>query len=157
MPHICRRKRPMLAALALVSATTLALAAPAGAGAQDSSYSGAQYQITISYNCNNHTGCLGFGFGEWGWYALMPGGTGNAQITQCFHAGGGPGSGAGHESGDPGWTPTDVPGGVTDPNGHYLAIDGFGDVPPVTVPATYGHYTINVHGGLIQGQLTVAP
>lgn len=148
----------MLLALALAVGASLALAAPAGAGAQSGSYSGAQYQITISYNCNNHTGCVGFGFGEWGWYALMPDFTGNAEITQCGHGGGGPGSaGAFHQSGDPGWTPTTTPGAVTDPNGHYLAIDGFGGVPPVTVPATYGHYTINVRGGLIQGQLTVAP
>lgn len=153
-----RPKRLVSILLGLLATGSLALVAPAAAGAQGSSYSGAQYQITISYNCNNHSGCVGFGFGEWGWIALMPGGTGNAQITQCGHGGGGPGSaGAFHESYDPTWSPTSTPGRVTDPNGNYLQISGSpdGNVNGLTVPATYGHYTISI--GPITGQLTVAP
>jgi hypothetical protein len=151
------RKRLLSAGIGTLVVVGATLLTPAAAGAQGSSYSGAAYQITISINCNNHTGCSGFGFGEWGWIALMPDLTGNAQMTVCGH-GGGPG-GAFHDSYDPSWTPTDTPGfgTPTDPNGNYLAISGSDDgiIGGLVVPATYGHYTINAGG--LQGQLTVAP
>lgn len=152
--------------------------APAAHAASD--YSHAQYQITLSLNCNHPAtvACANFvGLGgEWGWIALNgspAGGTGNAQITGCGHVPG-QGSGAGHESYDPAWqlltgvtqTPFLTGGPVdpanpllapTDPNGNYLSIapSPDGGVPPFTVPATFGHYSISWDGA--SGQITVAP
>jgi hypothetical protein len=132
-------------------------------------YSGAQYQVTFALNCN-HPGApcqhvFGYG-GIWGWIAVMPGGTTNAQITECGHTigGGGPGSaGATHTGYDGTWTeissPSGPPSPITpvDPNGKYLVFTDSTSaalsIPPV--PATDGHYSISFAGA--EGQETIAP
>jgi hypothetical protein len=143
-------------------AALFTFAAPAQAG---SDYSHAQYQITFSLNCNNPSApCQNvFGLGGiWGWIALLPNGTSNAQVTECGHAvaGGGPGSaGAGHISFDSTWEsfsdPLGPPSPITplDPNGQYINVDNALGLPPF--PATYGHYSITFMGA--KGQITIAP
>src|SRR5579862_9302685 len=86
-------KRIKVRALAMVvtaaAATVLAFADSAQAG---NSYSQAQYQVTFSLNCNNPSApCQNvFGLGGiWGWIALLPDGTSNAQVTECGHTVGG--------------------------------------------------------------------
>jgi anaerobic selenocysteine-containing dehydrogenase len=155
MTRISDWKPPMMTAAVAAAALCAALLAPTTAVAS-SDYSHAQYQLTLSFNCNDRTQCDG-GFGEWGWIALVPdgsgtGGTGNAQMTVC-----GRGGGALHESYDPNWSYTTTPGVVADPNGMYIAIDGSPDgyVTPLTIPATYGHYSFAM--GPISIQATVAP
>lgn len=152
-----------LAGSAIVALTAAGLVPAASAQAQ-SNYSGALYQVTFSLNCNNPSApcqhIFGLG-GEWGWVALMPGGTGNAEVTGCGHsgAGGGP-AGATHVSFDPTWTtfasPTSpTPVTPTDPNGEYLHISSPPSVGLPPFPATYGHYSVAFMGAT--GQITIAP
>lgn len=150
----------MLATAAL--AVAMMLFTPAAAHAA-SDYNGAVYQVEISLNCTNPTApckdVFGLG-GVWGWIALMPGGTGNAQITDCGHSGAGGGAGAGHISYDPHWwimsssVPPD-PTSPVDPNGQYIIIDGGANAPFFVVPATYGHYKLSLLGAF--GQIQIAP
>jgi hypothetical protein len=134
-----------------------------------SSYSGAQFQITWSLNCDNRSAACasdpnigGLG-GFWGWAALMPANSqgvqnDNIQETVCGHAsppGSGPG-GAFHMSVDSTWfefnSSTPV-GPVVDPSGNYLVInDNFGLFP---VPATPGHYKVSFEGAT--GEVQVSP
>jgi hypothetical protein len=87
------------ASVAVAAVAALLAVAPAQAG---SDYSHAQYQITFSLNCDNPSAPCQNVFplgGAWGWIALLPDHTSNAQVTECSHTvgGGGPGSaGAGH-------------------------------------------------------------
>jgi len=141
-----------------------ALFAVAGSAQAGSDYSHAQYQITFSLNCDNPSApCQNF-FplgGAWGWIALLPDFTSNAQVTECSHTvgGGGPGSaGAGHISFDSTWSvfsssspPTPVT--PTDPHGEYITVANSIGLPPF--PATYGHYSISFLGA--HGQITIAP
>ena len=160
-----RRLLAMLATTALAGA--LVSFTPAAAHAA-SDYNGAVYQVEISLNCTNPTApckdVFGLG-GVWGWIALMPGGTGNAQIADCGHSTGPvhTGAGAGHISYDPNWWIVYRPDGPpdptspVDPNGQYIIIDG---VPgpnshPFVVPATYGHYSVSFLGAF--GQVQIAP
>jgi hypothetical protein len=150
-------------------AAVFVVAAPAQAS---SDYSHAQYQVTFSLNCNGSAAsppaCAGiFGLGGfWGWIALAPGGTGNAQVTECGHTGpgGGAGSaGAGHAAYDPTYvvisSPDGPPSPITpvDPNGEYIvftdATSAALNLPPM--PATYGHYSLSFMGA--KGQETIAP
>lgn len=145
---------------AFAAGTVASAFVPGVAQAQGSSYSGAEYQVTFALNCNNPSApCQNvFGLGGlWGWVALMPGGTGNAQVTACDHGGSGP-AGAQHFSFDPTWStfpsssaPTPIT--PTDPNGEYLAISNPVGLPPL--PATYGHYTVSFLGAT--GEITIAP
>jgi hypothetical protein len=157
-----RRLLAMLATTALAGA--LVSFTPAAAHAA-SDYNGAVYQVEISLNCTNPTApckdVFGLG-GVWGWIALMPGGTGNAQIADCGHSTGPvhTGAGAGHISYDPHWSivtsssPPD-PTSPVDPNGEYIIIDGGTDGPSFVVPATYGHYSLSLFGAF--GQVQIAP
>lgn len=146
-------------------AVLFAFAAPAQAG---SDYSHAQYQVTFSLNCNNPSApCQNvFGLGGfWGWIALAPDGTGNAQVTDCGHTvgGGGPGqAGAGHIAFDPTYiviSSPSPPSPITpvDPNGEYIIftdpLSAVLGLPPM--PATYGHYSVSFMGA--KGQETIAP
>jgi hypothetical protein len=156
--------------LAVTVAATAAIfvAAPAQAS---SDYSHAQYQVTFSLNCNGSAASppacaqvFGLG-GIWGWIALAPDQTGNAQVTECGHTGpgGGPRSaGAGHIAYDPTWMVIDSPvppSPITpvDPNGQYIIFtdptSGALGLPPM--PATYGHYSVSFMGA--HGQETIAP
>lgn len=148
------------------TAAVFAVAAPARAG---SDYSHAQYQVTFSLNCNHPSApcqqVFGLG-GIWGWIALAPDRTGNAQVTECGHTvgGGGPGSaGAGHIAFDPTWTvissPDAPPSPITpvDPKGEYIVFtdptSAVLGLPPM--PATYGHYSVGFMGA--KGEETIAP
>ena len=168
---LCMKRFKLMASVAVAVAAiaaTFAVAAPAQAS---SDYSHAQYQVTFSLNCNGSAASPAacaqiFGLGGfWGWIALAPGGTGNAQVTECGHTGpgGGPGSaGAGHIAYDPTWMVISSPvppSPITpvDPNGEYIvftdATSGALNLPPM--PATYGHYSVSFMGA--KGQETIAP
>jgi hypothetical protein len=152
----------------VMAASVLGAAAVAPGAAHASTYSGAQNQLTFALNCN-HPGApcqqiFGYG-GIWGWIAVMPDGTTNAQVTDCGHTigGGGPGSaGAQHVGYDGTWieiqSPT-PPSPITpqDPNGNYIVFTDPTSValnlPPM--PATVGHYSVSFAGA--EGQETVAP
>jgi len=151
----------LVAVAVAATAAVFAFASPARAG---SDYSHAQFQITFSLNCNNPSApcqqVFGLG-GIWGWIALMPNGTGNAQVTDCGHTvgGGGPGqAGAGHISFDPTWSMFSSPQAPspitpTDPNGEYINVSNNLGLPPF--PATPGHYSVTFMGA--HGQVTIAP
>jgi hypothetical protein len=153
--------------IGFVTAGGVVLVGASAASAAPSSYSGAQYQITWSLNCDNRAAMcasdpkIGLG-GFWGWVALMPSstpgtGTDNGQETVCGHSvvpGAGPG-GAFHAPIDSTWNMVSLPPVLpaVDPGGNYLVInDNFGLFP---VPATYGHYKISTEGAT--GEITVAP
>jgi hypothetical protein len=152
--------RSILLAGSLTAGISFAAFGPSVAHAA-SSYSGAQYQVTWSLNCDNRSAAcatdpnIGLG-GFWGWVALLPNRTDNGQETVCGHSlvpGGGPG-GAFHQSFDSTWfsSPT-VRGPVADPSGNYLVVnDDFGLFP---VPATYGHYSVSFEGAT--GMVNIAP
>jgi hypothetical protein len=166
--HARIARRLITAAIGVMGIGGFALLAPATAGATGSDYSGAQFQVTFSLNCNQAScekdaGGLG---GAWGWVALLPDNSANAEITLCGHTGpgGGPHSaGAFHISADGGWEEltgvgTPPPLGIfqnvptaRDPNRNYLQING----GFMTVPATPGHYTITTDG--LADEITVAP
>lgn len=151
-----------LVAMSGLSLIPMSLTGSAAYGASD--YNGAQYQVEFSLNCTSTaTLCYqehGLG-GIWGWMALMPDHSGNAQVTLCGHSSGG--SGAGHMSFDPTWTiitlPPFVEAGLPaiDPNHQYIVLiagtDGL-EIPPF--PATPGHYALNPALGA-EGSVTVAP
>jgi hypothetical protein len=159
----------VMASVAVAVAATAAIFTVAAPAQASSDYSHAQYQLTFSLNCNNPSApcqqVFGLG-GIWGWIALAPDGTGNAQVTECGHTvgGGGPGgAGAGHIAFDPTWIVISSPGGppspITplDPNGQYIVFTDPTSValglPPM--PATYGHYSVSFMGA--KGQETIAP
>ena len=120
--------------------------------------------MTFSLNCDNPSApcqsVFGLG-GAWGWIALLPDSSANAQVAECGHfvGGGGPGlQGAGHISFDSTWStfssaspPTPVT--PTDPNGQYIYVVNSIGIPPF--PATYGHYSIRFLGAT--GEVTIAP
>lgn len=113
----------------------------------------AEYQVTISQNCDNAKYCLGgqggLG-GTWGWAVFNSDGTGDLQITFCGHAPG-LGGGAGHEAVDFSAWSIDTANGVfrvdsaSDPN-------FVGDTP---IPAAPGHYNIHPAPG-VAIEITVA-
>lgn len=149
-------------AVAIAAALVIPLVGVSGTAQAASDYSHAQFQVTFSLNCNNPSApcqqIFGLG-GIWGWIALMPGGGGQAEVTDCGHsgAGGGP-AGAQHSSFDVSWVefssssaPTPIT--PTDPNGHYLGISNSLGLPPF--PATIGHYSVSFLGA--RGEVTIAP
>jgi hypothetical protein len=147
----------LVVAVAAIAAV-FAFASPARAG---SDYSGAQFQVTFSLNCNNPSApcqqIFGLG-GIWGWIALTPNGMGNAEVTDCGHSLGGGGAGAQHSAFDVTWSEFSSPSAPspitpTDPHGNYLNISNSLGLPPF--PATYGHYSVNFMGA--KGEITIAP
>ena len=156
------RKLALLLVVATVAVMASVSAGSASAGGSD--YSHAQYQVTFSLNCNNPSApcqqVFGLG-GIWGWIALLPDGSANAQVTDCGHTvgGGGPGqAGAGHIAFDSTWSTFPDPNPPspitpTDPNGQYIHVVNSIGLPPF--PATYGHYSISFMGA--KGQITIAP
>lgn len=133
-----------------------------------SDYSGAQYQVEFSLNCHDSTApCYIHGLGGiWGWMALMPDHTGNAQVAVCSHtdAGSGPAAaGAEHFSFDPKWMTIPIlpPNAKSlpaiDPNSTYIVlIDEPAGVQVPPLPATPGHYALNPALGAT-GSVTIAP
>ncbi|HUX88566.1 MAG TPA: hypothetical protein VMW65_16305 [Chloroflexota bacterium] len=98
---------------------------------------GSQYQIEISDNCNGLQSCLaGKGDGIWLWIELNANGTGDYEGTDCLHTGAGGTNGAAQESGNVTWTESNGTLTIT-------GVELLGGVlpAPVTVSATYGHYT----------------
>ena len=77
------RKLKLLIVAGALAGLSLGSAAAFTGPAHASDYSGAQYQVTFSLNCNNPSApcqqVFGLG-GIWGWIALMPDGTGTAQV-----------------------------------------------------------------------------
>jgi len=153
-----------LPVLTAVVVLTVAAFGSGTAAAGGSDYSHAQLQITFSLNCDNPKApcqnVFGLG-GAWGWIAILPNGTANAQVTECGHTvgGGGPGSaGAGHISFDSTWEMFSSPVAPspvtpTDPNGLYINVDNNVGLAPF--PATPGHYSISLLGA--KGEITIAP
>jgi hypothetical protein len=152
--------RKKLKAVAIAAALAIPLVGMSGTARAASDYSHAQFQVTFSLNCNNPSApckqIFGLG-GIWGWIALMHGGGGQAEVTDCGHAGGGA-SGAQHSSFDVSWVEFSSPSAPTpitptDPNGNYLGISNSLGLPPF--PATIGHYSVSFMGA--RGQVTIAP
>jgi hypothetical protein len=99
-----RRTRGIVLVAALVT-SLVAVAAFAGSARADYGPL-AQYQLTISENCNNPTFCGPFLGGFWGWAVFNTDGSADAEFTGCGHlaGGGGPGTaGAGHFHADARW------------------------------------------------------
>jgi hypothetical protein len=111
----------------------------------------AQWQIALSFNCDNPAVCGPNLGGFWGWAEFDADNTADAQLTGCGHLQGGRGGGAQHMSvNGTGWT--------IGPNGDFFltgeidTITGHTGGPPVTVvipteffdtgiPAAPGHYS----------------
>ena len=60
----------------------------------------AQYQVGLSFNCNNTTYCGSQLGGFWGWAEFDSDNTADAQLTGCQHFKGGGAAGAQHFSSD---------------------------------------------------------
>ena len=140
--------------LALLTSSVLALTV-AGAGAVGAAAYGsaAQWQIGLSFNCNNPSICGSQLGGFWGWAEFDNDGTADAQLTDCQHLQGGRAAGAHHVS-------VDVPAGgwYIGSNGDFFVtsevdtITGRTGGPPVVItvasenmdtmiPASPGHYS----------------
>ena len=55
----------------------------------------AEYQVAISFNCNNRNSCGPDLGGFWGWAVFNTDATADAELTDCGHLSGGPGGGGG--------------------------------------------------------------
>jgi hypothetical protein len=111
----------------------------------------AQWQVGMSFNCNNVALCGPQLGGFWGWAEFDSDNTADAQLTDCEHQQGGPAGGAHHVSIDAiGWT--------IGANGDFFVtgevdtITGRTGGPPITVvipseyvdtgiPALAGHFS----------------
>jgi hypothetical protein len=99
------QKITSLIAIGASAALGLTFAAPAAYAGYGGGATNNTWQLELSINCNNATLCAQGGGtgGEWIWgeFDMAPGatvGTGDAQLTFCFHGGGF--DGAGHTSED---------------------------------------------------------
>ncbi len=140
--------------LALLSSSALALTV-AGAGTVGAAAYGkaAQWQIGLSFNCNNPSICGSQLGGFWGWAEFDNDGTADAELVGCEHVQGGRAAGAFHFS-------VDVPAGgwYIGSNGDFFVtsevdtITGGTGGPPVVVtvasenmdtgiPAAPGHFS----------------
>lgn len=122
----------------------------------------AQWQIGLSFNCDNPTYCLdpngnpSLG-GFWGWAEFDSDNTADAQVTGCQHFQGGPAGGAQHVSiAATGWT---VANGDFYVTGEVDTITGHTGGPPIIVtipsefadtgiPAKAGHFTTQTLFGM---------
>ena len=136
-------------ALALL-ATAIAVGAGVAATPAKADYGPlAEYQVGISFNCDNKTACAPDLGGFWGWAVFNTDGTADAELTGCGHLVGGPGGGGGgasHFSADvESWF---VQGGDFWVSGETDTYVGRGGPTTVSVPgssdtgipATPGHY-----------------
>jgi hypothetical protein len=110
----------------------------------------AEYQVAMSFNCNNKTACGPDLGGFWGWAVFNTDGTADAELTGCGHLVGGPGGGGGGAD----HFHADVGNWYVGQNGNFWVTDEtdtyVGHGQPVTVPvpgssdtgipAAAGHY-----------------
>lgn len=120
----------------------------------------AQWQIGLSFNCNNVAYCGQQLGGFWGWAEFDSDNTADAQLTDCQHFQGGGPAGAQHFS-------SDVTGWFVGANGDFfiehevVTFTGGTGGPPVTVtdptppypfdtgiPAAAGHYSARTLFGM---------
>jgi hypothetical protein len=111
----------------------------------------AQWQIGLSFNCDNPTFCGSQLGGFWGWAEFDSDNTGDAEVTGCEHLQGGRAGGAQHVS-------IDVTGWTIGTNGDFFitsevdTITGRTGGPPIVinlpsenfdtgVPAAAGHFS----------------
>jgi hypothetical protein len=111
----------------------------------------AQWQIGLSFNCDNPTYCGSQLGGFWGWVEFDSDNTGDAEVAGCSHFQGGGPAGAQHVS-------IEITGWTIGANGDFFVtgeedtITGHTGGPPVTVvvpsenfdtgvPAAAGHYS----------------
>jgi hypothetical protein len=113
----------------------------------------AQYQVTLSSNCNNPSACPGGLGGEWGWAVFNSDGTGDLQATGCFHL---LGMGGGAEHSD-----VDIFAWHIDTTDHVFVIDSASDpsfVGPSPIPSNPGHYSDHPAPGVaVEIQVTKIP
>lgn len=146
---------------AIVAGVTL-VAAGLTASTAGAYGSAAQWQVTISFNCDNASLCGGGGFGTWIWAEFNSDGSADATVTGCGHlvAAHGAFAGADHVNVDAhSWT---IAPGSAGPATFFVTsetdtIVGHGtpqvvDIPSESfdtgVPAVPGHYSI---AGLVFG------
>lgn len=138
-----KRIRLTLAVGVLAAAIPFLVGAPRVSAAYNNH---AEFQITFSQNCDNAALCLGGAGGlggDWGWAVLNSDGSGDLQITFCFHAPG-LGGGAGHED-------VNIYAWSIDTTNHVFFINSAsdptfeGDTP---IPAAPGHYNLHPATGV---------
>ena len=119
----------------------------------------AQWQIGLSFNCNNVALCDSQLGGFWGWAEFDSDNTADAQLTGCQHFKGGGPAGAQHFSSDvTGWH---VESGDFFIDNEWVTVTGHTGGPPVTVydptppypfdtgiPAAAGHYSTRTLMGM---------
>jgi len=118
----------------------------------------AQWQIGVSFNCNNPTYCGSQLGGFWGWVEFDSDNTADAEVAGCEHLQGGRAGGAQHIS-------IDVTGWTIGPNGDFFVtsevdtITGRTGGPPIVVtipsenfdtgiPALAGHFSAQTLFGM---------
>jgi hypothetical protein len=145
-----RRVMVVVGALAMMSLMCAAAGPPAHAYGR-----AAQWQIGLSFNCNNPSICGSQLGGFWGWAEFDGDNTADAQLTDCGHLKGGPAAGAQHFSADVhSWT---IEPGSAGPKTFFVTsetdtITGRHGGPPIVIdipsenmdtgiPAAAGHYS----------------
>jgi hypothetical protein len=138
--------------LAAVFAAIITVVVGIGAATAKADYGPlAEYQVAISFNCNNAGFCGPDLGGFWGWAVFNTDGTADAELTGCGHLQGGPGGGGGGA----GHMHVDAPEWFVGANGNFWVVDetdtATGHGPPVTtttpgpqdtgIPAEPGHYS----------------
>jgi hypothetical protein len=153
--------RALRGALAAALALALALSASTAAAPTTHAYGRlAQYQVGLSFNCNNVALCGPSLGGFWGWAEFDSDNTADAQLTSCQHFQGGGAAGAQHFS-------SDVQGWFIGANGDFfisnetVTYTGRSGGPPVVaydptppypsdtgIPAAPGHYSAQTLFGM---------
>jgi hypothetical protein len=145
-----RRIIVLMTAVGMMSLLGTAAGAPAYAYGR-----AAQWQIGLSFNCNNPSICGSQLGGFWGWAEFDSDNTADAQLTGCGHLHGGPAGGAQHFSADVhSWT---IAPGSAGPATFFVTsetdtITGHTGGPPVVIdipseymdtgiPAVAGHFS----------------
>jgi hypothetical protein len=142
-------RRILLLLATLAAALGLSVAA---AGTASATYGPlAQYQVTLSSNCNNPAACPGGLGGEWGWAVFNSDGSGDLQATGCFHL---LGIGGGAQHSDVDIFAWHIANGV-------FVIDRASDPSfegPSPIPSTPGHYSDHPAPGVaVEIQVTKIP
>jgi hypothetical protein len=138
--------------LRLIAAAAVVLATGLTAGTANADYGPlAEYQVAISFNCNNPDFCGPELGGFWGWVVFNTDGTADAELTGCGHLQGGPGGGGGGAN----HFHADAEEWFVGANGNFWVADETdtftGHGPPVTttnpgpedtgIPSEPGHYS----------------